>query len=73
MAKPRLIEAIELPDDAEAAKAALRESPMFDDFHGSAVTAVYAGNTIGANQIFERSADPVLIKAILAQVTAFKG
>lgn len=61
---------IELPEDAEAARGVMLALPMFGDFHGGIVTAVYAGDAISENEIFERNADPRLVQSVRAEVAA---
>lgn len=70
MTKRFLTAVIELPDDAAAAKAVLQALPLFGDFNGGTVTAVYAGDAISENEIFERNADPLLVKAVRDEVAS---
>lgn len=69
MAKRYLTVVIELPDGV-AAQAVTKALPLFGDFHGGKVTASYAGDAISENEVFERCADPMLIKAVRDEVTA---
>ncbi len=61
---------IELPDDPAAAKGVMQALPLFGVFNGGTVTAVYAGDAISENEIFERNADPRLVKAVRDEVAA---
>lgn len=70
MTKRYMTAVIELPEDKEAAKAVVHALPLFGSFHGGTVTAVYAGDAISENEIFERNADPRLVQAVRAEVAA---
>lgn len=73
MAKRYLTVVIELPDDADAARAVTQALPLFGGFHGGVVTAAYAGDAISENEVFERCADPMLIKSVRDEVAALAG
>jgi hypothetical protein len=45
---------IELPDDPVQRKAVIDALPLFEDFHGGRVTAVYAGDAIRETELFEK-------------------
>lgn len=64
---------IRLPDDPQAAKTVTGALTMFGDFHGGTVTSLYAGDAISENMIFERNADPHLVKAVRDEVAAHPG
>lgn len=70
MAKRYMTAVIELPEDQTDAKAVMAALPLFGTFRGGTITAVYAGDAISENEIFEASADPILIKAVRDQVAA---
>lgn len=70
MAKRYFTAVIELPDDAAATNVVLKALPLFGDFYGGTVTAVYAGDAISENEIFERNSDPRLVKAVRDEVAA---
>lgn len=60
---------ISFPDAATAAKAAREAVPFGGEFHGGEVTAIYAGDAISENEIFEQNANPELIKAVREKVS----
>lgn len=69
--KNRYITAVfKLPADEGQATAVCRALALGNDFLGSAVTAVYAGDAISENEVFERNADPRLVKAVRDEVAA---
>jgi len=70
MAKRYMTAVIELPDDEKSAREAIHALPLFGDFHGGTVTAIYAGDAISENEIFERNADPRLVKAVRDEAAA---
>lgn len=70
MTKRYLTVVIELPADPAKAKDVLAEIPLFENFHGGYVTAMYAGDAISENEVFEANADPMLIKTVRDQVAA---
>lgn len=70
MAKQSITVVIELPEDPDARNAIKNALPLFENFHGGQVTAMYAGDAISENEIYKRNADPTLIKAVRDQVAA---
>ncbi|MFL9936451.1 hypothetical protein P0D88_47440 [Paraburkholderia sp. RL18-103-BIB-C] len=56
MGKQYLTVVIELPDDQEQRNAVKKALPLFEDFHGGWVTAMYLGDAITENELFEKEA-----------------
>lgn len=68
MTKQYITAVIDLPDDPVTKKAVTGALGLFNDFHGGKVTALYAGDAISENEIYERNADPHLIKSVRDEV-----
>lgn len=57
MAKQYMTVVIELPDDPTQRKGVTAALPLFEDFHGGRVTAIYAGDAITETELFEKETD----------------
>lgn len=58
---------IELPEDAEARSTVLNSLPLFGEFHGGRITAVYAGDAITENELFEQHVGPEIVREVRAK------
>jgi hypothetical protein len=54
MAKQYMTVVIELPDDPAQRKAVTGALPLFENFHGGRVMAIYAGDAITETELFEK-------------------
>ena len=70
MAKRYMTAVIELPEDEEAALVVYRAMALGNNVYGGSAVAAYAGDAISENEIFERNADPRLVKAVRDEVAA---
>lgn len=64
MTKQYATAVVELPADPEKRGAVLEVLREHGDFHGGRITAVCLGDAISENEIFERCANPMLLKAV---------
>ena len=61
---------IKFPDVDTASKVARETLPYGGQFQGGEITAVYAGDAISENEVFEQNSDPKLIQIVRDQVAA---
>lgn len=64
MTKKYMTVVIELPNDVAAANVVAEALPLFGNFHGGVVTAVYAGDAITASEIYESCANRSVVKIV---------
>jgi len=72
MTKQYFTAVIELPSDPPSSNSIMKVLSLFNDFNGGRVTAVYAGDAITENEVFERHADAGLLRTVRSEVAAIK-
>jgi hypothetical protein len=62
--KKYLTVVVELPSDNEAAQAVTKALPLFQNLHGGTITAIYAGDAITENELFEQRCSPAVLDEV---------